>query len=89
MGTPTPRQQYILDLIIAHIVATGQPPTAREVALLAGINSPNGVVTTVRRLREQGVLEAGGEDGKARGIWPAGLRPVLQTAANQWWKEQK
>jgi repressor LexA len=50
----TPRQQDILDYLVAHARETGYPPTIREIGFRFGIRSTKGVVDHLTALERKG-----------------------------------
>ncbi len=62
----TKRQQEILNLIEAHLNATGSPPTRAEIAKTMGFRSPNAAEDHLRALARKGVIEL--VPGTSRGI---------------------
>jgi len=52
----TPRQQQILDFIVARMRDNLPCPTIREIGAHFGIKSPNGVIAHVRSLEKKGYL---------------------------------
>ena len=61
-----PRQQETLDLLVMFISARGYPPTARELADLLGVSSPNSATEHLRALERKGVITVA--RGISRGI---------------------
>lgn len=53
----TPRQQQILDLLKAHIRATGYPPTRAEIAKILGFRSATAAQEHLKALERKGVIE--------------------------------
>lgn len=62
----TKRQQEILQLIHAHMAATGSSPTRAEIAKQMGFRSPNAAEDHLRALARKGVIEL--VSGTSRGI---------------------
>jgi hypothetical protein len=62
----SPRQQATLDLLVMFISARGYPPTARELADLLGVSSPNAAREHLRALERKGVITVA--RGISRGI---------------------
>lgn len=62
----TKRQHEILELIEAHMLATGSPPTRAEIAKTMGFRSPNAAEDHLRALARKGVIEL--VAGTSRGI---------------------
>lgn len=62
----TARQQEIYDLIKAHMMQTGMPPTRIEIAQQAGFRSPNAAEEHLRALARKGAIEM--IAGSSRGI---------------------
>mgnify|MGYP006284388477 CR=1 FL=1 len=82
MDELTPRQHEILELIRAHLEATGSPPTRAEIARALGFRSPNAAEGHLRALARKGAIEL--VPGSSRGIrlrQAAGLPVVGRVAA--------
>ncbi len=62
----TKRQQEVLDLIHAHIGATGMPPTRSEIARKMGFRSATAAEDHLQALARKGVIEL--TPGTSRGI---------------------
>jgi len=62
----TPRQQQILDLIIASVQEQGYPPTRAEIAARLGFRSANAAEDHLQALARKGVIEL--SPGASRGI---------------------
>ena len=52
----TPAQQRLLDVIRAHIAATGTAPTYDEMRIATGIRSKSTIHHTLNRLEERGAI---------------------------------
>jgi DNA-binding Lrp family transcriptional regulator len=75
----SPRQQATLDLLVMFISARGYPPTARELADLLGVSSPNAAREHLRALERKGVITVA--RGISRGITILGDKaPTLATS---------
>ena len=57
----TQRQQKVLDFIRSHFLASGHPPTLRDIGAFMGIRSTNGVNDHLKALERKGVLIRGPE----------------------------
>lgn len=62
----TPRQSEVLELVRAHIEATGMPPTRAEIAHQLGFRSPNAAEEHLKALAKKGAIEM--VPGTSRGI---------------------
>ncbi|MCO4322229.1 transcriptional repressor LexA [Aliidiomarina quisquiliarum] len=62
----TPRQSEVLELVRAHIEATGMPPTRAEIAHQLGFRSPNAAEEHLKALAKKGAIEMA--PGTSRGI---------------------
>lgn len=65
----TQRQQKVLDFIRSHFLASGHPPTLREIGAFMGIRSTNGVNDHLKALERKGVLIRGPK-GRSRSLRP-------------------
>lgn len=54
MSDLTPRQQQVLDYIVAHVHEHGYPPTVREIGAYFGVRSPQGVTCHLDALEKKG-----------------------------------
>ena len=54
MSDLTPRQQQVLDYIVAHVQEHGYPPTVREIGAHLVIRSTNGVTCHLKALERKG-----------------------------------
>ena len=70
MSELTPRQQEVLDFIVATRQRSGAAPTLREIASHFGFRSLTGAADHVRALRKKGVLER--QVGRARTLREVG-----------------
>lgn len=78
----TPRQQAVLDLVVAGLRVVGVPPTLREIRDQLGLRSIGAVQDHIRALERKGMLQRRGRT--ARGLSVAGsvpsvLVPILGT----------
>ena len=62
----TPRQEQVLDVIRAHIEATGYPPTRADIARELGFRSANAAEEHLKALARKGAIEI--IAGASRGI---------------------
>jgi SOS-response transcriptional repressor LexA len=62
----TARQREVLEVITRETGRNGIPPTVRELGVLLGINSTNGVKDHLKALEKRGVLTH--QPGKARSL---------------------
>ena len=62
----TARQQAVLSAIRSHLTQYGWPPTIRELGVVLGIRSPNGVRAHLRALERKGYVQR--DPRVARGI---------------------
>lgn len=53
---PSPRQQLVLDYILAHIGERGRPPTYRTIGDAFGLRSTNAVATILGALEAKGAI---------------------------------
>lgn len=65
-GTPSPRQQDVLDILIARVRAGQPPPTLRELCTQMGVKSTNGMNDHLDALVRKGFIER--DFMRARGI---------------------
>lgn len=62
----TPRQQEILDWIVAFMAQHQMPPTLRDICAAFGFASPNGAMCHLQPMAQKGWLSLSG--GKGRGL---------------------
>lgn len=67
----SPRQQQVLDFILAHIREHGVSPTVREISRGVGIGSPNGVQCHLAALVKKGQLRH--QPGASRSYVPTAV----------------
>lgn len=79
MIEPTEQQAAVLHAVREFWREQGIGPTVRELAVRFGWNT-NGVVCHLTSLARKGRLEWS-RDGKARQIWPVGLRAAIRELA--------
>jgi SOS-response transcriptional repressor LexA len=82
---PTTRQCEILTMIVNYYEANGHGPTIREIGDMAGIASPQGVISHLVPLRAKGLIEDYSR-AASRSVMPTGLRDVLRVAVAEWRK---
>ena len=68
-------REHILDVIVAHMIRNGFPPTVREIGDAVGLKSSSSVESRLRQLELDGLIERGA-NGEPRTIRVPGVRYV-------------
>jgi SOS-response transcriptional repressor LexA len=72
------RQGQLMHAIVTHWVERGFPPTLRELGLLVGVRSTNGITEHLRAMQRKGALAIEAAQSRSITLAPEYMRYVVQ-----------